>query len=323
MSRQGPVFIEEPCGCRVDHGIPYRCKKHALGAVEIPDTHTQVETLLERLITQAFVSGQMDAQATAQSKWKVGAGGPVKALSEKAYKLAQETGSELVETLQQENATLRDELETERLRLAACSVAALGNTAARAGERIQPGHPYYSASYGDVCGAVDREIQYREENTTLKAQLAKGERVFQAVVYAFEGQDVPADLHDHGMVKRGQKFAAARDAENERLRQALAESEQFQRGPRGREDRSVITHETRLRNLMVDDLSSPSDLPALHAGATALAITREIAEMTPDALFQVGDHYGDVYCALCGSSSDHDAGCIYVRCKKLHQGETV
>jgi hypothetical protein len=30
MSRQGPVFIEEPCGCRVDHGIPYRCEAHKL-----------------------------------------------------------------------------------------------------------------------------------------------------------------------------------------------------------------------------------------------------------------------------------------------------
>jgi hypothetical protein len=30
--RQGPVFIEEACGCRVDHGIPSRCEKHALPA---------------------------------------------------------------------------------------------------------------------------------------------------------------------------------------------------------------------------------------------------------------------------------------------------
>lgn len=27
-SKQGPTFIEEACGCRVDHGIPYRCEKH-------------------------------------------------------------------------------------------------------------------------------------------------------------------------------------------------------------------------------------------------------------------------------------------------------
>lgn len=31
MTKQGPVFIEEPCGCRVDHGIPSRCAMHTLG----------------------------------------------------------------------------------------------------------------------------------------------------------------------------------------------------------------------------------------------------------------------------------------------------
>lgn len=33
--QQGPVFIEEPCGCRVDHGIPYRCAKHELAAARV------------------------------------------------------------------------------------------------------------------------------------------------------------------------------------------------------------------------------------------------------------------------------------------------
>lgn len=28
--KQGPVFIEERCGCRVDHGIPFRCPQHSL-----------------------------------------------------------------------------------------------------------------------------------------------------------------------------------------------------------------------------------------------------------------------------------------------------
>ena len=34
--RQGPIFIEEPCGCRVDHGIPYRCPTHALSVSRAP-----------------------------------------------------------------------------------------------------------------------------------------------------------------------------------------------------------------------------------------------------------------------------------------------
>lgn len=29
-NRQGPVLIIEPCGCRVDHGIPTRCNEHKL-----------------------------------------------------------------------------------------------------------------------------------------------------------------------------------------------------------------------------------------------------------------------------------------------------
>jgi hypothetical protein len=53
-------------------------------------------------------------------------------------------------------------LETERLRLAACGVAAMANTPTTARERITPDSPYYSASYSDVCRMVDREMCYRE-----------------------------------------------------------------------------------------------------------------------------------------------------------------
>jgi hypothetical protein len=55
-----------------------------------------------------------------------------------------------------------DELEVERMRLAACGVAALGNTKGTMAERITKDNPYWSASYGDVCSAVDREVLYRE-----------------------------------------------------------------------------------------------------------------------------------------------------------------
>ncbi len=53
------------------------------------------EVLLERLITQAFVSGQMDAQATELEKWKTGRGGTIKAHSTRTYELAQETAGKL------------------------------------------------------------------------------------------------------------------------------------------------------------------------------------------------------------------------------------
>ena len=57
---------------------------------------------------------------------------------------------------------LETELETERMRLAGCGVAALMNTRKAAKDRITPDNPYWSASYGDVCATVDREMNYRE-----------------------------------------------------------------------------------------------------------------------------------------------------------------
>jgi hypothetical protein len=66
-----------------------------------------------------------------------------------------------ISTLMRENRVLRETLEGERLRLAACGVAAMQNTPALVADRIGPEHPYYSASYGDVCRAVDREMALR------------------------------------------------------------------------------------------------------------------------------------------------------------------
>lgn len=65
---------------------------------------------------------------------------------------------------------LQNELETERMRLAACGVAALGNTKESVKERINKENPYYSASYADVCRAVDAEIKLRDEVERLKAE---------------------------------------------------------------------------------------------------------------------------------------------------------
>lgn len=74
----------------------------------------------------------------------------------------------------QENGIIRDELsgtilarldelfaEIEQLRvqLAGCGVAAMQNTAESIKERAVEGDYGYSASYSDVCKAVDREIR--------------------------------------------------------------------------------------------------------------------------------------------------------------------
>jgi len=71
------------------------------------------------------------------------------------------------------------DLEHERLRLAACGVAALCNTEQSIAEQgITADNPYYSASYRDICDAVKREMdmksalsQAREEVAELQRQL--------------------------------------------------------------------------------------------------------------------------------------------------------
>ena len=65
--------------------------------------------------------------------------------------------------LQADNAALREELERERVRLAACGVAAMQNTKNSIKERIDSDNKYCSQSYIDVCTAVDREIAIREK----------------------------------------------------------------------------------------------------------------------------------------------------------------
>lgn len=57
---------------------------------------------------------------------------------------------------------LERELNTERMRLAGCGVAAMQNTRDSIKGRITKNNPFWSASYDDVCRSVDREILYRE-----------------------------------------------------------------------------------------------------------------------------------------------------------------
>jgi hypothetical protein len=52
-------------------------------------------------------------------------------------------------------------MEILRLQLAACGVAAGMNTETSKKYRISKDSPYYTASYQDVCNAVDREIKLR------------------------------------------------------------------------------------------------------------------------------------------------------------------
>ena len=76
-----------------------------------------------------------------------------------------------VDVITQERDEAIAELETERLRLAACGVVAMANTpesAARVRD-ILPVH--FSASLHSVMGAVDREMELRAEVERLRSAL--------------------------------------------------------------------------------------------------------------------------------------------------------
>ena len=63
-------------------------------------------------------------------------------------------------------------IEQLRVQLAGCGVAAMQNTEKSMKDRAKDGDYGYSASYSDVCKAVDREVRYRE---ALKDILIMGE----------------------------------------------------------------------------------------------------------------------------------------------------
>jgi len=68
-----------------------------------------------------------------------------------------------------ENAELRE--EQLRMQLAACGVAAMQNTEDSKAERLEPYSCGWSASYGDVCRAVDREVALRDQVEQLRQEL--------------------------------------------------------------------------------------------------------------------------------------------------------
>lgn len=96
-------------------------------------------------------------------------------------------------------------LETERMRLAGCGVAAMGNSPSTVARRIGRDNPYYSASYGDVCAAVDREIAHRERAEGLAKELEAERAARMAEIESSE-----AAL---GMANRMHNTATARVAE--------------------------------------------------------------------------------------------------------------
>lgn len=97
-------------------------------------------------------------------------------LIERLRRLYVQNGTNYVQEAADEIERLTAELETERMRLAACGVVALANTEQSAAKEREMLPEYRSASLADVERAVDREMQLRAERDDLRRQLAGAEQ---------------------------------------------------------------------------------------------------------------------------------------------------
>ena len=79
---------------------------------------------------------------------------------------------------QEEITQLRAELEQTRVQLAGCGVAAKQNTEKSRTFRVLQDSYGWSASYADVCDAVDREIELRAERDMYKEALEEISKLF-------------------------------------------------------------------------------------------------------------------------------------------------
>ncbi len=70
--------------------------------------------------------------------------------------------AEFLQTILKERDDLITEIEQLRVQLAGCGVAAMQNTPDSIKNRAVEGDYGYSASYADVCEAVNREMHYRD-----------------------------------------------------------------------------------------------------------------------------------------------------------------
>lgn len=88
----------------------------------------------------------------------------------------------LITKYREETASLRQQLEIERMRLAACGVVANANTPESAAKAREMLPEYSSASCDDVARAVDREMELRQ-------QLAEYEKYYERVAIEFASKE--------------------------------------------------------------------------------------------------------------------------------------
>lgn len=89
---------------------------------------------------------------------------------------------------------LANELETERLRLAACGIAAISDTKeSAANTRLGRESEYWSGSYDDVCRQIDKLIRFRGWLEFIKKQVNSSNQIMQwAAKQALDGKEPPA-----------------------------------------------------------------------------------------------------------------------------------
>lgn len=109
--------------------------------------------------------------------------------SDAAWRILCGGKQKIIEKLEADLAAARArvaELETRneqlQVQLAGCGVAALQNTRTSIAERVGNGVYGYSASYQDVCNAVDREIEWRERAERAESDLAAARALLSEVL---------------------------------------------------------------------------------------------------------------------------------------------
>lgn len=71
--------------------------------------------------------------------------------------------------------------------------------------------------------------QATQQIAALTQELEKGERVFEAMVYAFEGREVPEDFREHSMVRRAEKQVVAQLLHAQVLKRAREAAEELRK----------------------------------------------------------------------------------------------
>lgn len=114
-----------------------------------------------------------------------------------------------------------DQIETLRMQLAACDVAALQNTRESLETRIPKDNPYYSAAYRSVCDAVDREIAHREGCTKQAERIEKLRTKLSAQMH--QTQITAQQIHDAVLaaIKRGTTFPDGIDEQGHPIEQLV------------------------------------------------------------------------------------------------------